>query len=419
MPSPRDPHTRRRFWLDASFLLVPALTLLAQLARGQFAANLEPTEINALLGITAVCMAAPPLLHRQAQLPGYHSLGHGINVIMTLFGILVLMILLLRVDYSRLSLLTGLGLSLIWSQCYTLLLLRHPVPLALVPGTATDALRKLPACQDWPVLAAPDSEWPTRVHGVAADLQQPLPADWSRAITTMSLRGIPVYDCDEVHESLSGRVSTAHLSANRMGSLTPSPLYLPFKRMTDLVVSASLLLATMPLMAVIVAIIHLDSPGPSLFAQQRVGRNGKPFVLQKFRTMHWAGDEATRHSTHDSDHRITRVGRWLRLFRLDELPQLWQVLRGDMSLIGPRPAVATQDTLNEAKIPFYRHRHIVRPGISGWAQVKQGYVEDENSGDTQHKIEYDFYYIHHLSPWLDVVIMLLTIWTVLSGRGAR
>ncbi len=419
MPVPRNPHSQRLFWLDASFLLVPALTLLSQLARGQFSADLETTTINALLGITAVCMAAPPLLNRHAQLPGYHSLGHGINVVTALFGILLLIILLLRVDYSRLVLLTGLGLSLIWSQFYTLLLLRHPVTLALVPSTATDTLRELPACRDWPVLAAPDGGLPARAQGITADLQQPLSADWSRAITIMSLRGIPVYDCGEVHESLSGRVSTAHLSANRMGFLAPSPLYLPFKRLADLVISASLLLVMMPLMAAIFTMIKLDSPGPAIFSQQRVGRNGILFILCKFRTMYWVGDEVATHSTHSSDRRITRVGRWLRQFRLDELPQLWHVLRGDMSLIGPRPAVATQDTLNEADIPFYRHRHIVRPGISGWAQVKQGYVEDANSGDTQHKIEYDFYYINHLSPWLDVVIVLMTIWTVLSSRGAR
>ena len=419
MLPPRDAHTKRQFWLGASSLLVPATTLLAQLLRRPLTTGLEVTEINALVGIAIVCMAAPLIFHRRSQLPGYHSLGHAISVVTVLFGVMLLIIMLLRIDYSRLVLLTGLMLSLLWSQCYVLLLLRHPAPLALVPGYGADVLRQLRQCHDWPLLERPDGEWPALARGIAVDLHQALPADWSRAVAALSLHGTPVYDAGQVHESLSGRVSTAHLTANQMGSLVPSPLYLPIKRAMDVASSFLLLLAAMPVMAVAALIIRLDSPGPVIFSQQRIGRNGHPFVLCKFRTMHWDAAADNTASTHADDYRITRLGRWLRAFRIDELPQLWHVLRGDMSLIGPRPAVAAQDTYNEASIPFYRHRHIVRPGISGWAQVKQGYVEDGNADGTQIKIEHDFYYIRHLSPWLDVVIALLTVWIVLSRRGAR
>ncbi len=416
-------HVRHQLFSGASALLVPLVALLIQLLlSGSLTMSLEVAEINALWGITGICLAIPLILERHSQLPGYHSLGHAIGVVTALFGCLLLIILLCRIDYARSVLLTGLALSMLWSQCYVLWLLRHPsAPLALVPGHGADVLRQLRQCREWPLLVQPGDEWPTQARGVATDLHQDLSADWGRAVVELSLRGIPVYDASQVHESLSGRVSTDYLTANQVGSLVPSPIYLPVKRAMDVVSSLLILLPCMILMPFVALAIRWDSPGSVIFSQQRIGLNGKPFVLYKLRTMHQAPstDDDTTVSTDRNDHRITCVGRYLRKIRLDELPQLWNVLRGDMSMIGPRPAVATQDDLNEAHIPFYRHRHIVRPGISGWAQVRQGYVEDENADATQLKIEYDFYYIRHLSLWLDGIITLLTLWTVLSGRGAR
>ena len=154
-----------------------------------------------------------------------------------------------------------------------------------------------------------------------------------------------------------------------------------------------------------------------IFRQRRVGLDGKPFVLYKFRTMRTPDDPANPQFASRDDGRLTRVGRWLRKIRIDELPQLWNVLRGDLSLVGPRPEQGRFVEYFADTIPFYSHRHLVRPGLTGWAQVNYGYADSE--ADTIDKLSYDLYYIKHVSPWLDLEILGKSIWTVLSGYGAR
>jgi lipopolysaccharide/colanic/teichoic acid biosynthesis glycosyltransferase len=159
------------------------------------------------------------------------------------------------------------------------------------------------------------------------------------------------------------------------------------------------------------------------FVQERMGYRGRVFRMLKFRTMHprehFADGEAARVDaiTQSGDARVTRVGRFLRTSRLDELPQMLNVLRGEMSFIGPRPEAVALSRWYEAEIPFYRYRHIVRPGITGWAQVKQGHVSE--LCDVDRKLNYDFYYIKNFSLWLDVLIALRTAPTMLSGFGAK
>ena len=166
--------------------------------------------------------------------------------------------------------------------------------------------------------------------------------------------------------------------------------------------------------------IKLESPGPVFFRQRRRGYRGGTFKVVKFRTMSYRADfEAGREEmmTRPSDVRITRVGRFLRRTRIDELPQIWNVLMGEMSWIGPRPEALSLSEWYESELPFYAYRHIVRPGISGWAQVNQGHVTDLES--VHEKLHYDFYYIKNFSVWLDLLILGKTIATVLSGQGAR
>jgi exopolysaccharide biosynthesis polyprenyl glycosylphosphotransferase len=179
-----------------------------------------------------------------------------------------------------------------------------------------------------------------------------------------------------------------------------------------------------PLLAAIAIAIRLDSPGPVFFIQDRVGRGGRPFQLLKFRTMRTAA-RSTSEWVRDNGHRITRVGRWLRRFRLDEIPQLFNVVRGDMNLVGPRPHPAVNYPLLAtvmrntpdcgAEIPFYSLRTLVRPGITGWAQIRYGYangVEEEVE-----KLRYDLYYLKHQSVWLDLQILAETIGCVLFGKS--
>jgi exopolysaccharide biosynthesis polyprenyl glycosylphosphotransferase len=188
------------------------------------------------------------------------------------------------------------------------------------------------------------------------------------------------------------------------------------KRLCDLVASGVGLLLFAPVGALIVAAIRLESSGPVLFWQERVGREGKSFTVYKFRTMRMANvGEGEDIYTRKGDPRITRVGRVLRKLRLDELPQLWNVWKGQMSLIGPRAEWTRCAEIYEKKIPFYHFRHLVKPGITGWAQVNYPYGESDE--DAIEKLKYDLYYIRHYSLKLDAMIVLKTIYTMLFGKG--
>jgi lipopolysaccharide/colanic/teichoic acid biosynthesis glycosyltransferase len=171
-------------------------------------------------------------------------------------------------------------------------------------------------------------------------------------------------------------------------------------------------------MALVAIAVKLESPGPVLFRQQRVGQSGRIFTLNKFRSMR---DDAERTSgavwASEDDPRATRVGRVLRKTRLDELPQLFNVLAGEMSFVGPRPERPEFVRLLQRQIPFYSGRLAVKPGITGWAQVRHQYAASVE--DTLEKLQYDLYYIKNLSPFLDILILLNTIQVVLFARGAR
>ncbi|MGH8102649.1 MAG: sugar transferase [Chthoniobacterales bacterium] len=188
------------------------------------------------------------------------------------------------------------------------------------------------------------------------------------------------------------------------------------KRLFDAVTSGFLLVISFPVMVLVACLVWLTSGGPVIFRQQRVGREGQPFVAYKFRSMwHRAHDEKEDIYTRQDDPRLTSVGRWLRKLRLDELPQLWNVFRGEMSLIGPRAEWIKCAKRYEKAIPFYHFRHLVKPGITGWAQVNYPYGESDE--DAIEKLKYDLYYIRHYSLKLDAMIVLKTVHTMLFGKG--
>jgi exopolysaccharide biosynthesis polyprenyl glycosylphosphotransferase len=189
------------------------------------------------------------------------------------------------------------------------------------------------------------------------------------------------------------------------------------KRLSDVVFSLIGLLVALPLMALVALAIRASSNGPVLYSQTRVGRNGAPFTIYKFRSMQ-VDAEATSGAVWsvENDPRVTRLGRFLRRTRLDELPQLWNVLRGDMSFIGPRPERPEFVANLEREIPYYGQRHVVRPGITGWAQVRHGYGATVE--DAQEKLQFDLFYIKHMSFPFDVYIVLETVKTVLVRAGS-
>jgi len=188
------------------------------------------------------------------------------------------------------------------------------------------------------------------------------------------------------------------------------------KRLFDIAASATALVICSPLFIIIPPLIWMEDGAPVFFRQERVGRDGKRFILFKFRTMRWRGDEAHDDMyTRKGDRRVTRVGRSLRKLRLDELPQLWNALKGNISLIGPRPEWSKCAERYERTIPFYHFRHLVKPGITGWAQVNYPYGESDD--DAVEKLKYDLYYIRHYSLKLDAMIVLKTLYTMLFGKG--
>ena len=250
------------------------------------------------------------------------------------------------------------------------------------------------------------------------DVRAILSDDMAQFVTSWSLSGAPVRSLASVYEEHLGRLPLVHI-AHGWELTTPVDKneYEPLKRFIDLF----LVVVTAPLWLLFAGpiwiSIRLDSPGAAIYAQTRVGRHGKPFTLYKFRTMVANAEEDGPRFAAPSDPRLTSVGRVLRRFRLDEIPQLWCVLRGDLSLIGPRPERPYFAKQFEHDIPFFSYRTLVRPRVTGWAQVNYGYADDV--ADSVEKLTFDLYYVKHMSIWLDLQILGKSVWTVLSGFGAQ
>jgi sugar transferase (PEP-CTERM system associated) len=235
------------------------------------------------------------------------------------------------------------------------------------------------------------------------------------------LRGIRVEDWPTFYEKQTGKILVTGLRPSWLifsDGFVKSHTAQTFKRATDIVFSLVGLVLSLPLIAVIAAAIKATSAGPVLFRQQRVGQSGRVFVLYKFRSMY---ADAERQSgpvwASRDDPRVTPVGRILRRLRLDEWPQLVNVLRGDMSFVGPRPERPEFVRMLQRQIPFYAERLTVKPGITGWAQVRHQYSASVE--DSMEKLQYDLYYIKNLSPFLDLLIILNTVHVVLFAEGAR
>jgi exopolysaccharide biosynthesis polyprenyl glycosylphosphotransferase len=223
-----------------------------------------------------------------------------------------------------------------------------------------------------------------------------------------------------LYELLTGRVPASLLlpGAERVGTILPPPALAPLKRFVDLLAASVLLVMAAPVMVGAAVLIRLTSPGPILYSQLRVGVRGRRFRLWKFRSMRLDAEQLTGPVwAAEDDPRVTPLGRILRKTRVDELPQLWNILRGEMSLTGPRPERPAFVERFSESIPGYRQRLAVRPGLTGWAQVMHHYGGCE--ADVVAKLQYDLYYIKHWSLLLDLRIWVRTIGTVLTGRGAR
>jgi lipopolysaccharide/colanic/teichoic acid biosynthesis glycosyltransferase len=374
---------------------------------------------NSLIATTIALVAGYYSFRKVSQYPGTRVSYHILPTFAASYGAALATFFFLRLDYSRLHFLASFVLSAIWYLVvYSRLQRRHRVRIAVVPFGEVNRLYKI-ADVNWVPLEDP-AETALSVDGIVADLRADIPDVWERFLADRALAGTLVMHVKQMEESLTGRVAIDHLSENNFGSLIPGIVYGKVKRASDIVASLVVLPFLLPPMLLVALVIKLDSMGSVLFTQERMGYRGRTFRMYKFRSMRettGVADARTAAMTQDDDARVTRIGRLIRKYRIDELPQIINILRGEMSWIGPRPEAVPLSLWYEAELPFYRYRHIVRPGITGWAQVKQGHVADV--GDVLWKLQYDFYYIRNFSFWLDILIVARTIQTVLTGFGAR
>jgi len=242
------------------------------------------------------------------------------------------------------------------------------------------------------------------------------------SILDARLQGLEVKDSPDVFEQLAGRIPVQHIADHWL--LFADGFYLlhkdymrKIKRLADLVMSTIVLFLTGPLIGLAALTIRLESSGPVLYAQDRVGKGHKTFTMYKFRSMRCDAETSGPKWAEEDDPRITRVGKWLRLTHIDEIPQIWNVFKGDMSFVGPRPERPEFVRMLEEEVPYYSVRHILQPGLSGWAQINYQYGNSVD--DALRKLEYDLYYVKNMSILLDLKIILKTIGVVILRDGAR
>lgn len=405
------------FQFIAGFVLV--VFLPNWLNYGELLLNVKLNSVpgNTFLGNSLAYVVSFYILQKFKRFPGTRALPFIIPTILATWLIVFAVFLFLREEaYSRPVLIASFILANAWAFVGLMITRRFNKPkLALVPfGRALDLSDTNDAVIT--MLTEPDLKG-RRYDGVVADLHaEDLPDDWERFLAKCTLACIPVFHTQRLIETFSGCVKIEHLSENSFGSLQPSVLYSLLKRFIDFVAVFLLLPVFLPIMLVTGVWITLDSKGGVFYTQQRMGYRGKSFTMYKFRSMR--NDIAGKGFTAgEEDPRITKVGSVIRKYRIDELPQILNVLKGEMSFIGPRPESLELSVWYEKDVPFFSYRHIVRPGLSGWAQVNQGYAAEVDGMNM--KLQYDFYYIKNFSLWLDILIVAKTIRTIFTGFGAR
>ena len=407
-------------WLQMAlgYLLVVVLPGWMRWGANLFVWPLPDVQLNTMLANTVAYILCYYSLHKFKRYPGTRTLPFILPTVLLSWLLVFAVLLFLREEkYARQVLISSSLLALFWSFAGYFLGRRYNrVKLALVPfGRALELVGNKNA--EIVQLQRPNLEG-RRYDGIVVDLHAAdLPGEWERFLAQCTLARIPVYHSQQMIESLTGRVRVEHLSENMFGELLPSASYALIKRTLETLLVLLTLPLWLPVMLITGLIIKLESEGPMFFVQERVGQGNRDFKVYKLRSMCKDSEKDGARFASANDMRITRVGKFIRKTRLDEIPQFINVLKGEMSLIGPRPEQRAFVQQFDTLVPFYAYRHVVKPGITGWAQVVHGYAADAE--DTRIKLEHDFYYIKHFSLWLDILITVKTIRTILTGFGAR
>jgi len=383
-------------WLVFSFGYFPYRS-------AQFLANIWPNCVASALVMLGALLPTGRLDRKLASV---------LTLVFIVHGALAFLVLTGRGAYSNQIMLTAVPVSAVLGG--TAMYLKHlaaPVRVALLgPRDASKGLVRTP--YDW--IQNPGTD--LRSYDVLLTTGViDLSPEWAQILSRAMIAGKPVRHVAEFAEEEQGLVSIDHFHLDHLPS-TGLMSYRIRKRLMDLVFVFALMPVALPILVVGAAVVLVFMGRPVLFVQPRTGEGGKEFKMYKLRTMQ-ALAEADGIATKNADLRITPVGRVLRRFRIDELPQLLNILKGDMSIIGPRPEWTLLSEKYSRDLPSYNYRHIVRPGITGWAQVRGGYAS--NLDETRVKLGYDLFYIKNSSFALDVQILLRTVWTLMTGSGAR
>lgn len=375
---------------------------------------------NTLIGTTLAVLLGYLFYRKVTSLPGTAALMNIIPAFLTSYLTISALFFALRLDFSRQQFFMSFMLVVLFFFVVGFASVRFRMPTyGYIPGGRADQLINLRYAR-WVRIASPSDARLDRSLPIVADLRaEAITPEWERFIADEAITGRRIFNAKQLLESLEGKVEVEHLSENSFGHLAPDSIFAPTKFYLDFLTAACALFLLSPLLLVVAIAIRLESKGPALFRQDRMGYRGRPFTIYKFRSMRASEQAGSPEAdmTKTDDARITAVGRFIRKTRIDELPQIFNILLGQMSWIGPRPETVSLAKLYEDRLAFYRYRHVVRPGITGWAQVKQGHVT--SVGDVQQKLQYDFFYIKNFSLWLDALIVIQTFRVILTGKGAR
>jgi len=380
----------------------------------------DGAAINSIIVSSISFLIGSFFIIKISKFPGEWYRSNAVLIFSTCFCLSLAVLLISRLDYSRFLMVTSFILAVVWAYLIDIFIFsRKKLRFWVAPFGSVEELNDIPNAKfTWLTKAAPISDVK---DGLIVDFDAKISEEWMKFIAEWTVAGHPAYNLTHIKETLTGKVSIQQMSENFFGGSLPEDNYLTTKRFLDFFFAIIALPVLFLLIPPLWIAIRFDSPGPLFYKQARVGYRGKSFEVFKFRSMVHASehltDERAKAMTLDGDPRITRVGKILRLTRLDELPQILNVLRGEMSWIGPRPEALALSEWYEKEIPFYRYRHVVRPGITGWAQVNQGHVVTVS--DVREKLMYDFFYIKYFSPWLDVNIIIKSIYIIISRTGAR
>lgn len=422
--------TARRQGAQLGWSLAGVSTLLLSylIAIGLHKADLATYQFSqTVLWCALPYMLAAHWLYRGSGLPAAER--RSLLVVTTAIPFLLtpLGFALLQQPYSRGAVLLVYVLSTAWfvlgdwlhrrHRTQRLLYLDAGVPARLQRFVGNEFLRNQPIrLEPWPSEASA-SEPMLAVDGVVLDRHVPPSDARSQLLGSLKLNHVRLYSVEAVAELLSGRKMLPSGEEDDLWQIDGNPAYDVVKRAIDVALVLLLSPLWVPLTALITIAVKIDSPGAAFFNQMRVGLHGRQFRIWKIRSMRQESPDATARFAAVNDERITRLGHFIRRTRLDELPQLWNVLRGHMSLIGPRPEQERFVREFAQRIPCYPYRHLVRPGLTGWAQVQQGYAGSEE--ETAIKLSYDLYYVAHYSLAMDLLIYFKTAKIVLTGFGSR